>query len=148
MPPTPSRKVVPIRRSIALMDEAELVDFYGEKQRLVDLFQPTADEHAVAKKRLVEMGESQNAEAALSFTGRDYVVQLGARKNERTVIKQALAYKLIEKALGKAGAIGAITIPLGLIDKCITETQQKLFVVKEQTGSRSVDVVALFAPAA
>jgi hypothetical protein len=124
------------------MTAEELADHLGELHRQVSLFQPTANEYEAAKKRLVEMAEGNSAEKSVEVAGRDYVVQLGARKNERTITHPIKAFTLLTKRLGKAGAIAAVTIPLGAIDKVATSTEQSAFIVKEQVGSRSVDVVA------
>lgn len=126
------------------MGREELADHYGELDRQVTLFEPTMADHKAAKDRLVEMAKSDPAEKGVLITGAQYRVQLGACKNERTITDQPKAWRAVVKGLGNAGAIAAVTIPLGVIDKVVVlEEQQKLFLVKAQTGSRSIEVVAL-----
>lgn len=124
------------------MTDAELADHYGELDRQVTLFEPTREEWDAAKKALNARAESATADAPVFYAGKLYRVQLGARKNERTITDQAKAFKAVEKALGKAGAIAAVTIPLGLVDKCVPASAQT-FIAKEQSGSRSIEAVAL-----
>ena len=136
-------QLVPVRVPVAEMEPGALADHFGELDRQVSIQQPLLDAHRDAKARLGAIPERTLKLNGFLIQGKHYSVYFGAARNERTITDQRKAFAACEKALGKAGAIGAVTIPMGLVDRVATAEQQKLFVVETQTGARRLDVVAL-----
>src|SRR5580700_1874331 len=137
MPPSSSStsKVVPITvavTDIAEMSKSQLADYYGERDRRVRLFQPTLDEYAAARKRLIALTEDEPPEKGVAVEGCDYAVNFGARKQERTITDPRKAFAALVRALGRDGAIASIAIPLGALDKVTTEEHRKGYVIQEQ----------------
>jgi hypothetical protein len=123
--------------------EKEIIDRYGELKRQVDAFKPTSDECDAYAKIIQSWAENEAADKALEYSGDSYTVQLKAREFARRVTSWARVFKL----LGKAKFLELATITLGLIDENIPADKHKEFLIREQTGRRTLKAIAKAAPA-
>lgn len=121
----------------------EKIDRYGELDEAIQRFAPTVDEHAQLKAEIQEFYEAYPADKAALAKGAAFTLQIGERKNERTITDQKKAFQLLRAAAGSLdGAIALITIPLtAVVDKYLNDSQQRMVIKKERTGHRSVKAV-------
>jgi hypothetical protein len=125
------------------MKPADLADYFGELDRQVKTFEPVAEAHKTAKERLLKLAEDSPADSSVVIAGRTWRVHFGKRSNERTITDQKKVFQLVEKRLGKDGAIAAVSLPMALVDKVATDSEQKTFIVREASGTRRIESVTL-----
>lgn len=146
MPPSPL-VVLPKATSEPSLED---IDRFGDLDLKVQQFAPIQEEYDLLKKKLQAGLEGKPGDRPHVLDGRRYLLQLGARRTERTITNKKAVFARLKKSLGLDGFLALITIPLGEgVDKNIPKSDHKLFLVEEQSGSRSIKVVAkLPAPAA
>lgn len=135
-------QVVPAPTPVLTSDQKRKIDRYGEVDRLLQLFEPIAVEHKALKDEISAWPEGPADRMAI-LDGNFYRVQASARRKERTVSNARKLWAAMKAALGAEALQAAVTIPLGLIDKHVPESVQAEFLTTEQSGSRTLEVVAL-----
>jgi hypothetical protein len=119
------------------------VDRYGELDRRATLAEPDNAEMKILSATIQSWHKDSPADKGPIETGEQYRVQLGAKRNERTLRDKRKAFNLLKRVLGLDGLIAVIEIPFGVLDKSIPKTAQAAFVHEERSGYRTLDVVAL-----
>lgn len=137
-------KVLPLRAtSEAILLARADIDLYGEVERRLTLCDPDVALLKVLKERIEARHEMDSGDDTIITTGNHYRIQMGAKANERTVVDKRGMWAAMKKALGLEDLIATLDVPLGLIDKTLTKSQQEGLIVKERSGSRKFTVVAL-----
>ena len=75
------------------------------------------------------------AEAATCF------LDLAPRKDMRRITKPHLAFNALKHAMGIDALVAAITITFKVLDRYVTDEDQKSYVATEPTGPRTITVV-------
>jgi len=119
------------------------VDRLGELQRRIDLMALDVAEHKALKEKAGKVAEAEPADKPLALRGSLYELQCGARRKERVVIARWKVFLYLRKALGLKGLISSLSIPLSLIDDNIPKSAQVGMLSEEQSGWRSMSLVAL-----
>ena len=123
-------------------DRAALIDRYGELKRQIDEFKPTVEEAKKLEAEIASWYEDHPAEDAAIAEGAAYTVQVSPREFKREIYDKGKALHLVRKACGGITALlELLTLPLKVIDQYVPEQKQKLFLVKERTGPRTVKPV-------
>lgn len=137
----PALQLVP--KPLNAMTLEELADCYGVLDLKVQHFDPVAEEHKLYEKELQRRHDEHPADLPAVVKGKRFTIQLGARRNERTITDQKKAFTLLRAAVGSLdGAIALVSIPLtAAIDKFIPEAKQKQCIKQERTGYRTVKAV-------
>jgi hypothetical protein len=127
----------------------ETIDRYGDLDLKVQLFAPIKEEHELLKKEIeLSLADKPGDLPAVVESSR-YQIQLTARRKERTLIDKRKLFARLKKQLGLDGFLALVTIPLGEgVDRNIPQSEHKLFVAEERTGSRTLSVVPQRPPAA
>lgn len=116
----------------------ELVDEYGELQRQVDEFKPTAERHKKVKEEIEACYADGAATSEFTAYGFIYQAQIGAKKWERTIVSMAKLFA----ALKKESFLALCGFTLKNLDgQNLPEAQLERIVRKEQTGSRAIKPV-------
>ena len=125
------------------------IDEFGDLQRQIDLMAPLMERHKVLKDSFEELLKDAPADKPAVLRGKLYELQLGPRRNERTLVNKRKAFTLLKARLGLGGLLAVIDIPMGkAIDPNFAKSEQAGMVVEERSGWRKLDVVALQPPAA
>jgi hypothetical protein len=124
-----------------------LIDRFGELDRQLSANElemaPIHEEHEKLKQEITAWANEHPADRCLTASGVQYILEIGARRNERTIIKPLACFRYLQKQMGLASLVGVIDIPLGtVVDKFIPKSAQKAFVVEERAGSRKITCVA------
>lgn len=120
----------------------ELADAYGDRDHTMQLFAATVEEHALYKAELQRRFEDHPANLPCNARGKRYTIQLGVKRQEREITDQKKAFQALRAAAGSLdGAVAMIQIPLGVLDKFVSEVRQRLFIKKDQIGYRIVKAV-------
>lgn len=119
------------------------VDRLGELERRKGLAALDEAEYKALKDKAGKVAEAQPADKPCALRGELYELQLGPRRKERTIIARWKVFLRLRKALGLKGIICALTIPIGLVDENIPKSEQAGMVSEEQSGWRSMSLVAL-----
>jgi len=147
-PPTLIRPATPEEAARAEY-RSNQVDAYGEVKRRLDLCKPDQDLAGVLKDEIEGWHEDKPGDKGQVEVGRLYLIQLSPKCNQRTVTDKKKAFHVLKKAVGIDALIALIQIPFGAaIDANIPKSKQKLFVVEERSGYRTLSVVALHQAAA
>ena len=141
-------QTVPIRPPSAdcvLSEEAKIekVDRLGELARRDALGEPDRNEADVLKAEIKSWYENHPADKGALACGTLYRIQLGPKRNERTLSDKKKAFHLLRKTLGFDGLIGLLDIHFGALDKTIAKSEQASFVHEERSGYRLLSIVAL-----
>lgn len=120
-----------------------MVDRLGELTRRDSLGEPDRNEADVLRAAIKSRFENDPADKGAIAYGTLYRIQLGPKRNERTLYAKKKAFHLLRKALGFDGLIGLLEIPLGALDKTIAKSDQGSFVHEERSGYRSFSIVPL-----
>jgi hypothetical protein len=135
MPPTAIK--APVAFSAADADEL------GELQRQIDLLDPVIARYKVLTERADDAAKASPKDEPVVYRGAYWELQLGPRRNERTVTEKWKAFVYLRKLLTYEGLVAVLDIPLGLIDKNVPDSISRPWIVKEQSGYRSRKLVAL-----
>ena len=135
LPPTP----------IADSGRAQIVDEFGELDRLVSAFSPTQKRYKALQDQIRSWYVNFPVDQATAAEGGLYRVLVGARGEERSFSLKAKA-KIFAK-LGKAAAIAAFSITLKAVEEALGKDELDALATKAPTGSRKLVAVAK-APAA
>jgi len=96
----------------------------------------------VLKKEIQAHFADAAAEKPQVAEGDTYQVQLGSKRNERTIKDKKKVFALMKKALGFDGLLAVIDIGLGVVDKNLPESATKTLIHEERSGYRSFKLVA------
>ena len=118
----------------------KLIDEFGELDRQVKQFAPTAKRHEAIAKEIRSWYVNHPAEQGALAEGTLYEVQVSARGEERQF---SLKAKLqILKELGRAKAMALFTITLKAAEEALGAARVAQLVQLERTASRKLVVVA------
>jgi hypothetical protein len=135
----PLPKQIPTVEAFSAAD----VDEMGELERKISLLDPLVSRHKVLTERADEAAKVWPADSPVIIRGGLYELQLGPRRNERTVVEKLKVYNFLRRALGIDGLVAAVDIPLAVIDKNIPESARAGLIVTERSGYRARKLVAL-----
>jgi hypothetical protein len=133
----------PVAVAAAVVFTAADADELGELQRQADLLDPVIARIKVLTERADDAAKASPADAPVVYSGALWQLQLGPRRNERTVTDKWKAYIWLRKLFGAEAFVEILDIPLGLIDKHAPDSVSKGWITKEQSGYRSRKLVAL-----
>lgn len=119
------------------------IDLYGEVTRRLALAEPDAALAASLKDEIQERHKDGAGDQPATERGNVYEIQLSARQKKRTIVDRRKAFNLLKRRLGIDGLIAALEIPLGILDKTVSKSEQDTFVSEERSGHRTLTVVAL-----
>lgn len=114
------------------------IDEFGELQRRVAEFQPTAKRSKELAEQIESWCTDEPAGLSLVLEGERYTAQISAQKLESEVVD-------LPKLLKKIGPNRFLLLVKGLVTKArsvLTPEEAKIFVAEERTGSRTVKAVA------
>jgi len=121
------------------------IDQYGEVTRRLALAEPDGALEAALKEEIQGWHKDGAGDQPASERGFVYEIQLSARQNKRTIVDRRKAFNILKRRLGIDGLIAALEIPLGILDKSVSKSEQEAFVTEEHSGHRTLKVVALHA---
>lgn len=120
----------------------QLIDEFGELDRLVNDFKPKAKRHEALKEIIRGWYCDQAAEQEFEPEGRLYRLQVSACENRSTVSPLK-----VYKDLGVKKLLQICEITLKAIKEAVGESAAAKYVTYAQTGSRKITAVAKAAPA-
>ena len=112
------------------------IDRYGELDRQVQAFQPTAAEHQLLKDEIKSWYQDHPADQAAIAEGGLYTVQVSPRENESQVDKPKLL-----KLVGRIEFLKLCQVTLKAVKESLGEGKLAELVTKERTGSRKLKCV-------
>lgn len=122
----------------------QLVDEFGELDRLVQQFDPTKKRHEFLKDLIRSWYVDHPAELPATAEGDTYLVQVGARGPERYFSLKSKSR--IFTLLGKVRSMELFSITLKAVEEALGKPQLEALASKANTGSRKL-VAILKAPA-
>lgn len=128
-------------RTIPLKAEpsrADIIDEFGELDRKVQEFAPTAKRHEALKSQIKTWFENHPADQELTEEGKLYTLQVGARAKERRIASLAKVFK----ALGANKFLGICSVGLKALEDALGKDKAAGYIVEDQSGSRRLKVVA------
>ena len=121
-----------------------LLDEFGEVQRQVDAFAPTAAKHKRLRDEIESYYADKDPEQEFTVSGLRYEVQIGPRAKQRTFTARGMA--LLYRLLGKPKFLEWCKFGLTDLDRLVPGHTG--IVVEERTGSRKIKAVAKYSGAA
>lgn len=122
----------------------QIIDEYGELDRKVQQFAPTAKRHEELKSVIKGWYDKYPAEKATVAAGRRFEIQVSPREKER----RFRSMEAVSKAVGGLKKFLALcSVPLGAVEEAIGSGKLAGLVIEALTGSRRLKVVARGAPA-
>lgn len=119
-----------------------IIDRYGELKRRVAEFKPVSDEASRLEKQIVSWYDEEPATSTFVEEGEYYSVQIGQKKNERTIVNMGRIFAL----LGRARFLELCSFPLAVIDKSLPDSVRKVALHEDNAGDRSINPVAKVTP--
>jgi len=134
-----AKKNFPTERA-TLIDEAGTLDFEitqatEELEARLSVKQARLD---FLRASIIEWYNQAPAEKAIALTGSKYVAKISAKGNQSTVD--------VEKCFHRLGVVEFFkyaTVPLGLLRKVLTATEQPEYITTERTGNRTLELVQI-----
>ena len=115
-----------------------LLDEFGEVQRQVDAFAPTAAKYKRLRDEIATFYAQKDPAQDFTAAGDRYEVQIGRAANERTITKRGMG--LLYRLLGKPKFLEWCKFGLTDLDRLIPG--HRGIVIEERTGSRKIKAVA------
>lgn len=128
------------------LTDCELADQFGEHERRVKKFKPTADRHGELKKEIQARCLEKPAERATFLEGATWRAEASARAFETTIPPPSAIHRMFRAA--KKDFYAACTVTLKAIKENLGEATLERISTKEQTGNRLITAVLLETPAA
>ena len=121
----------------ALPTKADVVDEYGELDRLIQAHKVIADRHELLKKTIKSWFDDHPADQPAVANGRQYTLQISARQVERT-----LAPARVWKLVGRDKFLSICQIAIGKLEELVGKGEVAKLAVEAQTGSRRIKAIA------
>lgn len=120
----------------------DLADELGEKLALADLFQAeTGDRLKELKDEMRTRFEVYPADQTAVVRGSRYLIELGVKKNERTIISLPAVRRKLKMKIGDFLEFCGMT--LKVFDRVVPEDRQAGLISEERSGPRSIKAVDL-----
>jgi hypothetical protein len=114
-----------------------LVDEFGELDRKVQAFKPTADRHKWLKEKILGFTMDTAASEPATFLGSKYSAIVGAQQMQRSIESMAKVYKLV----GKDRFLDLCSMTLKALEHEVGEIAAAQYIQELQTGPRKVTVI-------
>jgi hypothetical protein len=124
-------------------DRVSIVDEFGRLDTELAGFKPRIARHEQLRKQIQSWYDEENAEHSFLAEGKEYVLEVTARANERKILSMAE----VKRRLGLARFLKLCKFPLGVLDEIIPPAEQSPLVSIERTGNRSVRVIPKYSGA-
>lgn len=139
--PSPKPQLVPSSKEPT---RESVIDEFGELDRQVKAFSPTAKRHELLRKQILAWYPDLPGDQAQPLSGVLYDARITERDNESHILSMPKLCKL----LGREKFFAICKITIKALEEALGETAAALHLVKRRTGARHVVAVPKASPAA
>jgi len=124
-------------------EQQALIDEFGELDRQLQAFQPTAARHRVLREQIMAWAPDLLPAQATTFSSDLYDLHLTARQSERSIVSMPKVYK----AIGKETFLSICSLSLKALEETLGKDRAEAHVAWNQSGPRKLVAVAKASPA-
>jgi hypothetical protein len=121
------------------LSDQELADQFGEKDRAVQVFKPTADRHKALREEIELRCESKPADQEIFISGYHYRAKASPKQNETTLPEASTLHRMFRAV--KADFYAACSVRIAAVKEALGEATFEGIAIKERTGYRRISAV-------